>query len=51
MNRGKKQSDKENALPSFTRDELRAAVEVTLQNVLLKQGPERDQQKAPTGDG
>ena len=51
MNERKQEGDEENALPAFAEDHLRAAVQVTLKDVLLKQGPEWDHQESPTPTG
>ncbi len=51
MNERKQKGDEENALPALAEDHLGATVQVTLKNVLLKQGPEWDEQESPTPTG
>ena len=46
MNESEQERDQQDALPPFSKDDLRTTVQVTLENVLLKQGPERDEEES-----
>ena len=48
MNEGEQERDQQYALPPSAEDDLRATVQITLQNVLLKQGPHWNQEESPS---
>src|ERR1041384_2491201 len=48
VNNAKQKCDKKDTFPGFAGNHLRSSIDVTLQRVLLKQRPERHQQKPPT---